>query len=147
MFPYPIFRWFFKALPSKWKTERPDSISSHKLILVPLCLTLLHWGCYLASIWILSQSFIQLEFSQIFRLGVGAWLGGTLGTLVVFMPGGLGIRESVTTFVLTQMAITPEIAFSIAITARLCLWAGEIAISLIFWGGKLLNAVCSKKNS
>ena len=57
-------------------------------------------------------------------------LAGTLGLLVFFIPGGIGIREGIMVFLLSHMGIGTALAVGLSIAARLWVIFGEALIFL-----------------
>ncbi len=55
----------------------------------------------------------------------------TIGILVLFSPGGLGVREAVIVGYLTQIRIPADVATSIAVASRLWFTIGEIFIFVV----------------
>jgi len=122
--------WLFKACKSKF----PDWIHMPSLpwnvCLWPLVLMLLSWSVYLSCIYIFIQAWLNIELSQLLYIGVYLGFSSVIGTLAVFSPGGLGIREGVFTTCLLSLGLSLEDAWTIASLARVCLWVGELAFVL-----------------
>ena len=57
-------------------------------------------------------------------------LAATAGMLAIIIPGGLGVREGIITFVLHKSGVPLEIAGSISIISRLWYLSGEIFVFL-----------------
>ena len=57
-------------------------------------------------------------------------LAGTLGLLVFFIPGGIGVREGIMVFLLSHMGIDTASAVGLSIAARLWVVIGEAMIFL-----------------
>lgn len=58
-------------------------------------------------------------------------LAGTLGLLVFFIPGGIGVREGIIAFFLVQMGFDTASAVGLSIAARLWIITGESMTFLI----------------
>lgn len=119
-------------LPQKYRPKDMQKFNILSLIWGPWCLTLLHWGLYLFAIKILLQPTIDLSPHQLIGIGASLGFASTAGTLAIFTPGGLGVRESLATLFITAMGIPPELGFSLAMGARCCQWGGEISLTLIY---------------
>jgi glycosyltransferase 2 family protein len=50
------------------------------------------------------------------------------GLLAIFLPGGIGVRESIIAFLLTKVGLDPTVAISISVIQRLWFILGEIFI-------------------
>jgi hypothetical protein len=89
---------------------------------------LLGWLCWSAAFWLLAASLVEgtLPLSTAFAFA----LGGSLGILSVFAPGGLGVREGVLTAYLTLAGLALPEATTIAVASRLWFLAGEVFIFL-----------------
>ena len=89
---------------------------------------LLSWGSWSAAFWFLAASLVEgaLPLSTAFAFA----LGGSLGILSVFAPGGLGVREGVLTAYLTLVGLSLPEATTIAVASRLWFLAGEVFIFL-----------------
>lgn len=64
------------------------------------------------------------------------------GLLAIFLPGGIGVRESIIAFLLIKIGIEPTLAISISIVQRLWFILGEI---FIFSLGLILKQKSGKK--
>ena len=65
----------------------------------------------------------------IFGLSASVAIAGALGTLSVFTPSGLGVREGVLALLLANYVVAP-VAVLLSLRARLWVTAGEIACAL-----------------
>jgi hypothetical protein len=59
-------------------------------------------------------------------------IAGALGTLSVFSPSGLGVREGILALLLTNYVISP-LAVLISLLARIWITLGEIICALFAW--------------
>lgn len=89
---------------------------------------LLSWASWSAAFWFLAASLVEgaLPLSTAFAFA----LGGSLGILSVFAPGGLGVREGVLTAYLTLVGLALPEATTIAVASRLWFLTGEVFIFL-----------------
>lgn len=70
-----------------------------------------------------------LPFSTIFGLSASVAAAGALGTLSVFTPSGLGVREGVLALLLANYVVSP-VAVLISLLARLWVTMGEIVCAI-----------------
>ena len=99
-------------------------------VLASTLLTVLSWGTYGASLWMLCRGLLpdaQLPLGT----AVGAFtLGYILGLLALFAPGGVGVRELVLIGLLAPvLGSGPALALSVA--SRILLTAMEAAAALV----------------
>ena len=71
-----------------------------------------------------------LPISTIFGLSASVAVAGALGTLSVFTPSGLGVREGVLALLLANYVVSP-VAVLISLLARLWVTLGEIVCALL----------------
>jgi uncharacterized membrane protein YbhN (UPF0104 family) len=90
---------------------------------------LLSWSAWSAGFWFLATSLVSgpLPISIAFAFA----LGGSLGILSVFAPGGLGVREGVLTAFLGLAGLAVQEATTIAVASRLWFLVGEVFIFLL----------------
>lgn len=89
------------------------------LILVPYYLLL--WGLWGCGFWCLSQSLT--DFPVPFYTALIFPFAATVGIVIVFLPGGIGARESILGTLLLSMSV-PE-AITISVASRLWFLIGE----------------------
>jgi len=89
---------------------------------------LLSWLTWSVAFWFLAASLApgQIPFSIAF----GFALGGSIGILTVFAPGGLGVREGILSVYLGLAGMAAQEATTIAVASRLWFLSGEIFIFL-----------------
>jgi hypothetical protein len=90
---------------------------------------LLSWGTWSMAFWLLAGSLV--EGALPFHTAWGFALGGSIGILSVFAPGGLGIREGILTAYLSLAGMAIQDATTIAVASRLWFLAGELFIFLL----------------
>jgi len=90
---------------------------------------LLSWLTWSAAFWLLAASLVEgaLPLSIAFAFA----LGGSIGILSIFAPGGLGVREGVLTIYLGLAGLAVQDATTIAVASRLWFLAGEVFIFLM----------------
>jgi uncharacterized membrane protein YbhN (UPF0104 family) len=121
-----ILTWTFKAADCE---DRSHKIQSFKQI----TLYFAFWLCYGISIYTLIIA-LDYPIQQIesFKIIGYASLSWAVGYLIIFVPGGLGVREGVLTVLLSALLPFP-IAGTIALLARLVstipelIWAAGLA--------------------
>jgi uncharacterized membrane protein YbhN (UPF0104 family) len=89
---------------------------------------LLSWLTWSMAFWLMAASLVEpaLPLSIAFAFA----LGGSLGILSVFAPGGLGVREGVLTVYLGLAGMHVQDATTIAVASRLWFLTGEVFIFL-----------------
>jgi glycosyltransferase 2 family protein len=93
-----------------------------------LALSLVSWALYGFSFYLFLHSLTPLPATSIPALtGVNA-LSFLAGYLVVFAPGGIGVRESAMTLLLTSL-LPPGVAAIFAIASRLWSIVAEVALA------------------
>jgi uncharacterized membrane protein YbhN (UPF0104 family) len=89
----------------------------------------LSWGTWSVAFWFLSASLVPdpvpLSIAPAFALG------GSLGIISVFAPGGLGVREGVLTVYFGLAGMVAQEATTIAVASRLWYLTGEVFIFLL----------------
>lgn len=86
---------------------------------------LLYWSLWSVGFYFFAksiQSDISLVATFFFPVSV------SYGLLAIFLPGGIGVRESIIAFLLTKIGIEPTLAVSISVIQRLWFILGEIFI-------------------
>jgi uncharacterized membrane protein YbhN (UPF0104 family) len=71
-----------------------------------------------------------LPLSTLFGLSASVAVAGALGTLSVFAPSGLGVREGVLALLLANYVISP-VAVLISLLARIWVTLGEVVCALL----------------
>lgn len=90
---------------------------------------LMSWGTWSVAFWFLASSLV--EGALPFHTAWAFALGGSIGILSVFAPGGLGVREGVLTAYLSLAGLAVQDATTIAVASRLWFLAGEVFIFLL----------------
>ena len=90
---------------------------------------LMSWSAWSVAFWLLAASLVPdpLPLSIAFAFA----LGGSIGILSIFAPGGLGVREGVLTAYLSLAGMAVQDAATIAVASRLWFLAGEVFIFLV----------------
>jgi len=90
---------------------------------------LMSWLTWSAAFWLMAASLVPdpLPLSIAFAFA----LGGSIGILSIFAPGGLGVREGVLTAYLSLAGLAVQDAATIAVASRLWFLAGEAFIFLV----------------
>jgi uncharacterized membrane protein YbhN (UPF0104 family) len=95
---------------------------------------LISWGTWSVAFWFLAASLVNGPLPV--NIAFAFALGGSIGILSIFAPGGLGVREGILTAYLTLAGIAVQDATTIAVASRLWFLAGEI---FIFFTALLLD--------
>jgi uncharacterized membrane protein YbhN (UPF0104 family) len=92
---------------------------------------LVSWSTWSVAFWFLAASLVvgPLPLSTGFAFA----LGGSIGILSIFAPGGLGVREGILTAYLSLAGMAVQDATTIAVASRLWFMAGEVFIFLVAW--------------
>jgi len=90
---------------------------------------LLNWSTWSLAFWLLAASLAEGPLP--FSIAPAFALGGSLGILSVFAPGGLGVREGVLTAYLSLAGLALQEATTIAVASRLWFLTGEVFIFLV----------------
>jgi glycosyltransferase 2 family protein len=103
-----------------------------------LALTVPQWLSYGASVYFVTRSISHgatVDFRTSLLAASASWL---VGFLIVFVPSGIGVRESVMSAILVQVAGTPPaLAGLVAVVSRLILILGELTWIAIGFGLRL----------
>jgi uncharacterized membrane protein YbhN (UPF0104 family) len=102
---------------------------SPQLVIRSMAWYLLSWLCWSLAFWFLASSLVQgpLPVSTAFAFA----LGGSIGILSIFAPGGLGVREGILIAYLSLAGIAVQDATTIAVASRLWFLSGEVFIFLV----------------
>jgi len=87
---------------------------------------LMNWLFWSISFYFLIISVSTNEINMV--SGLGFALAGSVGILAVIAPGGIGVREGILTFYLTQTGIGIEEATTISVVSRLWFLTGEVGV-------------------
>jgi len=88
----------------------------------------LPWLCIGASTWFVTYTFDP--HAPLLRVGFAAVLSWVTGFLVIFVPGGLGVREAAFTAA-TAGALPPETAATAAVVSRLVFMTADALGALV----------------
>lgn len=91
------------------------------------------WGLWLSQIagfYLLVNSFYTIPASSIFTLASAYTLSWITGFVVIFTPGGLGVREGVMTLALSTI-MPPAIAIAMSLISRVWITFFEVAVFFI----------------
>ncbi len=126
----PLFHrlaeWFLSKIFRKPVTV--PRLPVHKVIRT-MCWYLLNWSTWSLAFWFLAASLAADPLP--FSIAPAFALGGSLGILSIFAPGGLGVREGVLTAYLSLAGVALQEATTIAVASRLWFLAGEVFIFLV----------------
>jgi uncharacterized membrane protein YbhN (UPF0104 family) len=128
-----MFRLAEKVLGGGEEQQVPGWIESVTLVLRHV----LSWLCIGVATWFVALTFDpHAPFLEIVFAGILSWV---IGFIIVFVPGGLGVREAAFTAAAGH-SLSPEIAATVAVVSRLVFMAGDalgagIAVALRRWLG------------
>jgi len=121
----PTARWLGRFVQATAPLE-PLSLSA---VLASTVLTVLSWGTYGASLWMLCRGLLPDAHLPL-GTAVGAFtLGYTLGLLALFAPGGVGVRELVLIGLLAPFLGSGG-AVALSVASRILLTVLEAAAAL-----------------
>ena len=111
--------------------NRPVKVPKLPFLKMPRVLFwyLMNWGAWCMGFYFLAAALIPQTIPLDVSLAFG--LAGSLGILVIFAPGGLGIREGILTGYLTIVGLDLQDATTIAVASRLWFLVGEVFIFLL----------------
>lgn len=138
----PLFNWLVNLALRMLK--RP-SIKLEIEYLHMLKLSIYFFGVWLAQIigfYFLINSIFTVGFAHLFHLASAYTLAWITGFIVLFAPGGLGVREGMMTLLLSSILPTP-LAIAMSFVARVWITLFEV---LIFFIGLLIKKVGSKSS-
>ncbi len=138
----PLFNWLVNLALRMLK--RP-SIRLEIEYLHMLKLSIYFFGVWLAQIvgfYFLINSIFTVGFAHLFHLASAYTLAWITGFIVLFAPGGLGVREGMMTLLLSSILPTP-LAIAMSFVARVWITLFEV---LIFFIGLLIKKVGSKSS-
>ena len=95
----------------------------------------INWLLWIASFYFLVDALTIISVSPL--VGFIFAIGGTIGLVVIFAPGGIGVREGVLFAFLMLCGLEAPVATSISIASRLWFLCGEF---FIFFMGYLLKS-------
>jgi uncharacterized membrane protein YbhN (UPF0104 family) len=121
------------AKHSLFKRHLPDLVVLNQWspTISPVLFTMAHWFAYLTCIALLHPH-LNLSLNQWVAIGAVLGFSSTVGTISIFAPGGIGVREGLATLLFAHLGIDPNQAFQLAIAARITQWASEILCALMF---------------
>ena len=120
-----LVQWFFLKLTKK--TINIPQISIKKCIST-FPIYILEWSFTSLGFFILCLSFgIHPNLIALFAYPIAS----IISMLVVFIPGGLGVRESILVILLMQSGIPSQLATTISVSSRLWALLGEAFIFLV----------------
>jgi len=155
LFMIPIFLLFLiilqptvlsKLINIALKIFRRPMINLEMSYLQLLKLSMYFLGFLLAQVigfYFLINSIYPIAVSKIFELSAAYILSWMIGFIVIFAPGGLGVREGMMTLLLSPLLPTP-LAIAISFVARVWLTIFEI---VMFFGGILVKKAANKTNT
>ena len=125
-----LLKPLIRHLPVKFQPQHPVDLRFSRLIFGPVALTLVHWFFYLAGLYLIMGTSLNLQPLQMLGIGAALWFSSTVGALSILTPGGLGVRESLATFLFSALGLNVDDAFRLAMVSRLIQWAGELFVAL-----------------
>jgi uncharacterized membrane protein YbhN (UPF0104 family) len=85
------------------------------------------WLCHGAAIFAIAQSFFELSTNQLFSFVFAYYVAWSAGFLVLFVPSGLGIRETTLSGLLVAVAgLSPEQAVVVSVMSRVISLLAEL---------------------
>ena len=125
-----LLQWLFLKVTKK--TINIPQISIKKCISI-FPVYIISWMCSTGGFYLLCLSFGMVpNLITLFAYP----LATIIGMLVVFIPGGLGVREGILAMLLIQSGIPAQLATTISVTSRLWALLGE---AFIFLSGLILK--------
>jgi uncharacterized membrane protein YbhN (UPF0104 family) len=100
------------------------------------------WFAQIIGFYFLINAIYYIPLSRIPNLAAAYALSWLIGYIVIFAPGGLGVREGTMTFLLSSVLPTP-LAIVISFITRIWITLFEV---LVFFIGLIIMKVLGKKN-
>ena len=126
-----IFQTFIRFIAKLLKKEYVGSQIEYSYLLSLLSVFFVAWILLGFGFYLMTYSLYPESSAYIFPLiGVFA-ISWAAGFLVIILPGGLGLREAVLSYLLSFFLPVP-IAIIVSLLSRLWLLGGEILTALIF---------------
>lgn len=94
----------------------------------------IHWYLTIWVLWSIAFYFLAMGLTAHpvhFMVGFVFTIGATLGLLVLFAPGGIGVREGVLYVFLVSCGLTAPEATTVAVSSRLWFLTGEFFIFIL----------------
>jgi uncharacterized membrane protein YbhN (UPF0104 family) len=113
------------------KTEHLDI--RYRPLIILLFVYLMNWLLFGLANYLLVTAFTQIPFSQIYRICGLFAIAYVIGFLSFITPGGLGVRESVQVYFLSDF-MSPAMAVIVAVFSRLFWMFTEVLGTAIFLG-------------
>lgn len=95
------------------------------LIIVQVALTIVD----VTRLWLCSQA---VGYPVPWTIPAVLSMAGVAGSVVGFVPAGLGVTEVVGAFITTLLGFSPALGFIVTSVNRVILWAGILPISLLY---------------
>ena len=90
---------------------------------------LMTWGLWSVAFYLLAVGLTAHPIN--FMVGFAFTIGATLGLLVLFAPGGIGVREGVLFVFLVSSGLGAPESTTVAVSSRLWFLAGEFFIFVL----------------
>lgn len=113
-------------------------------LLVALILTFAYWIIWGVSFYFFVRSIVIVPLDKIFDLTGIYIVSSTVGALAIFVPYGLGIRESLQSYLLTRF-FPWEIAVLVSFLTRIWIIANDLVLGLILQVMTFSSSMLSKK--
>ena len=126
-----VFQWFIKIIARILKKEYIPSRISYGYLLSLLSVFFLAWIILGFGFYLMSYSVYPLSLDYFLPLAGVFAISWAVGFLVIVLPGGLGLREAVLSYLLSFFVPLP-IAILLSLLSRIWLIGGEVLTALIF---------------
>jgi len=116
----PYFYKFIDLAASKLlkKETKFSSISILNIIkLLPVLIT--YWLLFTVSLYFFGNSISSITGYFSFQGALSYPVAGAIGTLAIFLPGGLGLREAIITAYLTLLGYSLDYSITLSISSRI----------------------------
>jgi hypothetical protein len=123
LFSKDVFKLSLKILTRVFKREFNLPVLQYRDTLNIGYFVLLYWGFWIIAFYCFLKSVLP---TASFDLSFAFPLSVSYGVLAIFVPGGIGVRESILTGYLIIAGINTETSVTISIVSRLWFITGEI---------------------
>ena len=132
----------FKILLKNRNREMSAQLKYRRIVYV-IVIYVVGWFTLGLVVWLIGRSISPIEVSSYPFFTLATTISFLMGILILFVPGGIGIREGMMVLIL-KSSFPPSISVLIAVISRLVFTLGEILAYFLFI---VLNSIISRKTS
>ena len=132
LFSHLPHQFFRHALKTLFKKDISLPFLTIKSIIGVIPWYLINWLLWIASFYFFTDALTITDVNML--TGFTFAIGATLGILVLFAPGGIGVREGVLFVFLVSCGLAAPEATTVAVSSRLWFLVGELFVFLLGLG-------------